>query len=254
MNLKKVKDSRASKPVKVQDMDKSEQTDEVKTELFKLVQQFVRKYWRRYYPAYKGDIDDLISEFYTEFLTEKGRGDKKESLLDKFNPNVTTLPYVVKVAVQRMLIDRSRSDKGETNYNEKYDEETGELSLDYIANTAAEDEVQLEEIEFSDEQIAELRDLYDEMPEDKKKEWLDYYKEVKNVLSPNFQALFKDLVNETDWSEAEAILSGKGPDWKLTVNVNGKTETHNIRARHKESALQKAKKLYPEIEEITYTE
>ena len=49
-------------------------------------------------------------EFFCQFLTPKGRGDVKETLLDKFDPNVTSLAYLVKVSVTRKLIDRSRQD------------------------------------------------------------------------------------------------------------------------------------------------
>lgn len=179
---------------KVSDVSKEEQTDALKEELYKLVQQFVWKYWRMYYPQYKGETSDLIVDFFEQFLTEKGRGEKKENLLDKFDPSMTSLPYLVKTAVIRMLIDRSRTDKGEVNYSEQYDEETGELSLDFLSNLVNEDEVSIDEIEFTPEQIFEIRDLYDELPEADKKHFIRMYKEVKNVLAPNFQALFKDLV------------------------------------------------------------
>lgn len=190
MNLKKIKDSS-----KVQDMDKSEQTDKVKKELYDLTLQFVRKYWRQYYPAFKGDIDDLASDYYLEFLTPKARErGKEQSLLDKFDPTITTLPYLVKVAVTRKLIDSSRTDKGEKNYTETYDDEYGDLSLDYISEHIDEPDFQIEEIEFDLDQVAELRDLYDEMSPERKKSFLRTYQEVKGVLSPNFKELFKDLV------------------------------------------------------------
>lgn len=179
---------------KVSDVAKEEQTDALKEELYKLVQQFVWKYWRVYYPQYKGETHDLIVDFFEQFLTEKGRGEEKENLLDKYDPSMTSLPYLVKTSVIRMLIDRSRTDKGEVNYSEQYDEETGELSLDFLSNLLDEDEVSVDGIEFTPEQIFEIRDLYDELSEADKKHFIRMYKEVKNVLAPNFQALFKDLV------------------------------------------------------------
>ena len=192
--FEKLVSGKADEPKKKTQRTKSDD-EKVKEELYKLTQQFVRKYQRQYYPAYKGELDDLVSDFYAEFLTPKSREKgKEESLLDKFDENVTSLPYLVKVAVQRKLIDRSRSDKGEKNYVEKYDEETGDLSLDYIAEHADDEEIQLENIEFSDDEIFELRDLYDEMSPEKKKAFLKYYNEVKDVLAPNFKKLFADLV------------------------------------------------------------
>lgn len=232
-------------------MDKKSQ-ENYKVQMYELVRMFVRAYQRRYYIQYKGDIDDLASDFYLEFMTPKARElGKEQSLLDKFDPNVTTLPYLVKVSVIRMLIDRSRSDKGEINYTEKYDEETGELSLDYIANHIDEEAVQLEDIQFSEEEIFELRDLYDNMPEKKKQEFLDYYQQVKNVLSPNFRALFKDLTNEEDWNEYSIKVEGKAPNYKAVVYKAGKKkEERDYRAAHSESALKKIKKDFPEVEDI----
>lgn len=178
----------------IADMSKEEQTDKVKTELYNLTQQFVRKYWRQNYPQYKGDIDDLVSDFYIQFMTPKSREEGKEqSLLDKYDPKVTSLPYLVKVAVQRMLIDRARTDKGEKNYTEKYDEDTGDLSLDYIAEHTDDPDIQLEDLEFTEDEILELRDKFDEMDAPHKKALKKYYTEVKNVLSPNFKKLFADI-------------------------------------------------------------
>lgn len=182
---------------KIADMSKEEQTDEVKEQLYKLTKQFVYKHWREYYPKYKGDLDDLVTDFYIQFLTPKSReAGKEQSLLDKFDKDITSLPYLVKVAVNRMLIDRARTDKGEVNYNERYDEETGELSLDYIANHADDEDIQIEDIQFTEDEIFELRDRYDEMSDAEKKAFLKYYKEVKNVLSPNFKELFEQVVEE----------------------------------------------------------
>lgn len=244
--LSRITDSR------IFDMSKEEQTDKVKEELYKLVQQFVRKYWRQYYPSYKGEVDDLVSDFYTEFLTPKSREKgKEESLLDKFDPSVTTLPYVTKVAVTRMLIDRARNDKGEKNYTEKYDEETGELSLDYLASHLDEPDIQLEDITFSDDEILEMRDLFDEMSPEKKKEFMKYYQEVKNVLAPNFQALFRDLTGEADPSKSEIVISGTAPNFKATLKEDGKNKSEtDIRARNIESAKQKALKKFPGITKI----
>lgn len=92
-------------------MTKQQQTDDVLVELFKLTLQFTRKYQPRYYYQFRGEVYDLAMEFYCEFLTPKGRGEVKESLLDKFNPEITSLAYLVKVSVQRKLIDRSRADR-----------------------------------------------------------------------------------------------------------------------------------------------
>lgn len=184
---------------RVFDMDKSEQTDKVKTELYNLTLQFVRKYWRDYYPNYKGELEDLAMDMYEGFLTPKSRvKGKEETLLDKFDPNVTTLPYLVKVSVQRGLIDAARSDKRESNYTEKYDDETGELSLDYlVSHLDTEPDIQIEDIVFDEEEIAELRDKFDGLKPSVKTQFKKSFNEVKNVLSPNFRELFEDLLRPT---------------------------------------------------------
>jgi len=156
---------------------------------------FVWKYHTRYYPHFKGDLDDLISDFFLEFLTPKSRvSGKEQSLLDKFDPKVTTLPYLVKVSVIRKLIDRERTDKKELNYTEKYDETTGDLSLDFLVNKADTNETQLEDLEFLDEEILELRNKFGELSPPAKRAFLKYYNEVRDVLPLNFKSLFKDVV------------------------------------------------------------
>lgn len=254
----KVEDSTQPKSLlsRVCDMAKEDQTDQVKEELYKLTQQFVYKYWRKYYPAYKGDVEDLVSDMYLEFLTPKSRiKGKEESLLDKFDPSITTLPYVVKVAVQRMLIDKSRKDKGEKNYAEDYDEETGRLTLDFLANRIDDPEIQVDDIEFTPEEIMELRDLYDELPAYKKNHFIKLFRKAQeeHELAPNFLALFKDLTGERNWNDVTVEVSGKAPDYVAKFFDDGELyETRDYRAAHTESVRQKILKQYPSIREITF--
>lgn len=233
-----------------------DQTEEVKVRLFKLTQQFVRKYVSRYYKQYNGVVDDLVMDYYVEFLTPKSREIGKEaSLLDKFDENVTTLPYLVKVAVQRKLIDSSRTDKGEKNYTADYDEETGDLSLDYISEHIDEPDIQIEDIQFSDDQIAELRDMYDEMGEKEKKAFLDYYGEVKNTLSPNFKELFMDLTGEVDLTDAKVSITGKAPNFHVIIKANGKQVTNKTqRAGNYDSLIKKIKAEFKGIPDGAFPE
>jgi hypothetical protein len=249
--MKLAKLSRVCDSAKVQDMAPEEQTDKVKKELYDLTLQFVRKYWRQYYPQFKGDINDLASDYYLDFLTPKSREKGKEqSLLDKFDPKVTSLPYLVKVAVQRKLIDGSRTDKGEKNYEETYDEETGDLSLDYIANAPEEDDLQIEDIEFSPADIAELKEKFANMGPKEKKAFLDYYSEVKGVLSQNFKDLFREVTGDIDFSKAEVSVTGKAPSYDLVIKVEGKVVVEKtIRAGNISSLVRKIQKEYPEIDE-----
>lgn len=90
-------------------MKKEEQTVSVIKELYNLTYQFTHALTSHYYYQFRGDVNDLASEFFTQFITPKGRkGAVKESLLDKFNPETTSLAYLVKVCVTRKLIDQSR--------------------------------------------------------------------------------------------------------------------------------------------------
>lgn len=90
-------------------MTKAEQTDAVFQELYALTRTFTRAYQGHYFYQFHGDIDDLAAEFFTQFITPKARKGEKQTLLDKFDPSITTLPYLVKVSVIRKLIDASRT-------------------------------------------------------------------------------------------------------------------------------------------------
>lgn len=90
-------------------MEKSQQTEEIYQELYKLTRVMTRALVKKYYYQFRGDVDDLAADFFTQFITPKGRkGAPQESLLDKFNPETTSLAYLVKVCVTRKLIDQSR--------------------------------------------------------------------------------------------------------------------------------------------------
>ena len=205
---------------KICDMAPEEQTQDVKTQLYNLTQQFVRKYWRQYYPQYKGEIDDLTSDFYLEFETPKGsearqakknpgKEFKKETLLDKFDPNITTLPYLVKSAVIRKLIDRSRTDKGELNYSENYDEETGDLSLDYLANAESmdESEIALNDIEFDRDQIREAKRIIQSMDQKQRKELNWRYSRLKKTLPENMKEFFETVLSDS-FQVSDSVVPG----------------------------------------------
>lgn len=219
---------------KIFDLKKEEQTDSIKTRLYNLTRQFVYKYWREYYSSFKGDLDDLVSDFYVDFCTAKSREEGNEqSLLDKFDPNITTLEYLVKVAVQRKLVDKARGDKHEMNYAERYDEETGDLSLDFLAKHIDEEDESVDKMVFTEDDIFELRDKFDALSEEEKKHFVRVYNEVKNVLAPNFQALFEDLVSgykpkqkavSGDPEEQEFISKfGEGVRFKKKGQLEGAT-------------------------------
>jgi len=242
--------------MKISDISKEEQTPQLKKELYDMVLTFVRKYQPLYYAQYKGDIRDLASDFYVEFLTEKGRGNKpKESLLDKYDPNITVLPYLVKVAVQRALIDRSRSDKGEINYLENYDDEddANRLTLNILSkNLEADDPEALENIEFSDEFIDEMKERFLNLSIEEQNRFrkaLEYYRKKYSLLE-NFDQLFSNL--EEFWKpeefKGELVVSGKQPNFVVTFKpTGGEPETFDLKSRNMESVTKKLGKMFPNV-------
>ena len=140
-------------------MRKEEQTQKVLLELCDLTLNFTRAYQPRYYYQYRGDVYDLAMEFYCEFLTPKSRKGTPESLLDKFNPEITTLPYLVKVSTIRKLIDRSRSDKYRLTSLDKLIEDgvSPSFTLDFLSNI--EDKVDLTEVSMRSKIITEFNKL-----------------------------------------------------------------------------------------------
>ena len=193
---------------RISDVSTEQQTEAFKKEIFEDIRLFVLKYQKHYYPAYKGELDDLIVDYYTEFTRpKKHRNGETFSEMDRFEyeklggENWTAddskkLAAYIQRFVMGRLIDSARKDKGEKNYSERYNEETGELSVDFLAKLAAERDPQIEEIEVTPEMILEARDRYDEMDDKKKQEFLELYHEIKNTISPNLRPLFKDIVGE----------------------------------------------------------
>lgn len=247
MNLKKYTTLK-----RVQDLSEAEQTPELKKELYDMILPFVRKYQPIYYAQYKGDIRDLASDMYVSFMTRKGRGEKKENLLDKFDPSVTVLPYLVKVAVQRKLIDYSRSDKGEVNYSENYDgeDDARKLTLNILSKTLSnKEEESLEDIVFTEDFIGEMKDRYNELPKSEKerfKKALAHYRK-KIGLYDNFEELFsyleKDMEEHVDGT---ITIKGVRPDFTIVfTDPQGNVEETPARSRNIESVLKKARKKYP---------
>lgn len=213
---------------KIQDIAQEEQTDDLKLHLYDLVKQFVYSEWRHYHPHLnrnKDTIDDVINKIYVDFLTPKSRvKGNEQSLLDKWDPERLDLPSLVKVSVRRKLIDLERSYKGEINYSESYDEETGDLSLDFLAKQIAEDDENLETMEFTKEDVDNIKSRYDQFDEEKRNEFLTLYEKIKNSLPDNFKKLFAEVVGNdkptlSRKNEPEvAQLLHKDLDYEFVVN------------------------------------
>lgn len=217
--------------IKIVDLDKSKQTDEIKKEVYDLIKQFVYKNQKRYYPHFQGEIDDIVYNLFAEFLEQKThRNGEVFSELDRFDPGkiggdakYNKLATYVKTFVVKSLIDAERTDKRETKYTEKYDEETGDLSLDFLINKVAEKDTQVDEIEFSDKDYRLAKEKFEALPKSAKNKFISLYKESRSALSKNFVDLFDTLVDvdsEKDKKEHTVFdtIKGFAPEG-VTVNL-----------------------------------
>lgn len=238
---------------RVQDLSLEEQTPQLKKELYDMILPYVRKYQPLYYVQYQGDLRDLASDLYLQFMTRKGRGGKsKPNLLDKYDPEVTVLPYLVKVCVIRGLIDRSRADKGNLHFSETYEgeESANKLTLDILSNKlSTEEETKLENIEFSEDFIAEMKDKFNELSQadkDKFKRSLKHYR-TKVGLHENFDELFSYLEKDMEEHyEGDITIEGTKPNFTIVfTHPDGTREETPARSRSVESALKKAARQYP---------
>lgn len=200
-------------------MNKEEQTSQVKVRLYNLTKSFVYKYQPRYYKQFKGELDDLISQFYLEFLTPKSRvKGKEETLLDKYSPKVTSLEYLVKVSVQRKLIDASRKDKAETSYD-ALQEVMGPSYLDSIVYANQDESVHVDLVDYDKEQMMKIVDRYDALDEAQKKHIQALYKEQRPAFAPNWKKMFDEVIEfdeEQEVSHKEVLKS-----LTLTIEYHG---------------------------------
>ena len=106
---------------------------EVKVKVWELVHKYVKFHQPYYYRQFQGDLWDLGQDIFESFMKAKARvrrvkdltgkvlkdeegnevrvRGREQSLLDKYNPQVTSIEYLVKGCVIRKLIDYSRGDK-----------------------------------------------------------------------------------------------------------------------------------------------
>lgn len=171
-----------------------EVTEKLQTELYNLTEMFVRAYQPRYYVQYRGDIRDLVSEFFVQFMTRKSRvPGKEQNLLEKFNPNITTLPYLVKVSVQRMLIDRSRSDKREVNYEAKVDE-YGDVILASM-NIVDEPSESIDDFDFDEDELELYKKAWAHKSPQQQKEIIAELDMVRNIINPTVVKFIDALID-----------------------------------------------------------
>ena len=106
---------------------------DVKVKVWELVHKYVKVHQPYYYRHFQGDLWDLGQDIFESFMKAKSKArlvkdltgkvmkdeegnvmrvrGREQSLLDKYNPQVTSIEYLVKGCVIRKLIDYSRGDK-----------------------------------------------------------------------------------------------------------------------------------------------
>ena len=177
-----------------------DQTEEVKVRLFKLTQQFVRKYVSRYYKQYNGVVDDLVMDYYVEFLTPKSREIGKEaSLLDKFDDTITSLEYLVKVAVQRKLIDSSRQNPIPMLRIDNFQDEFGDCIADTFGLTTFQDEEPncVEDFRtFTMTEVHVIKYRFDKLSIAAKAAIKKQFQDTKIALAPAYREVFELVLGE----------------------------------------------------------
>lgn len=213
---------------KVLDVAKDKQSEEFKREIYEDIQSFVRKYHTRYYPHYKGELSDLVVDFYADFThPKKHRNGEVYSEMDRFEYNKLggdnwtgddskRLAAYIQRFVWHRLIDRERTDKQEINYSETYNEETGDLSLDYLAKLIDEQDDSIEDLVFTPKLVAQAKEAYVNMPNHKKKEFLQLYESLKNALPDNMSKLFTEVVGEDTSADIKSAPKSKAVSSEVT--------------------------------------
>jgi hypothetical protein len=186
------------------------QTEEVKVRLFYLTSQFTKKYVHRYYKQFEGDINDLIMEYYLEFLTPKSREKGKEqSLLDKYDSRITSLEYLVKVAVQRKLIDSSRSNPYNSVRIDFFQDEYGDCIAEAFGLTVNQDDPTgciADNRTFTKEEASVIKMKFESMPDETKEAWVKQYREMRSALSGQYQLLFDYLIADMKKEEVKPAM------------------------------------------------
>lgn len=213
---------------RVLDVAKDKQSDAFKQEIYEDIQSFVYKYHTRYYPHYKGELSDLVVEFYADFMRpKKHRNGEVYSEMDRFEPDKLggsdwtaddskKLAAYIQRFVWHRLIDRERTDKREVNYSETYNEETGDLSLDYLAKLIDEQDPGIDELVFTPKLVSQAKEAYANMPNDKKKEFLKLYESLKSTLPENMSTLLSEVVGEDTSADIKSAPKSKASSSEVT--------------------------------------
>ena len=181
----------------------------LKLRLYNLTRQFVLKHSHHYYQQYHGDLQDLCQDFFIDFITPKCRpGGRKETLLDKYDSSVTSFEYLVKNAVIRKLIDRSRKDRTVSLSIDNLQEEYGDIITEtfQLVDSQKHSELQefidpsVDERIFTEDEVEYYRTKFEKLSENVRQSFVREYYKVRNVFASGYRNLFDTIIESVPTS------------------------------------------------------
>lgn len=175
----------------------------LKLRLYNLTRQFVLKHSHHYYQQYRGDLQDLCQDFFIDFITPKCRtGGRKETLLDKYDSSVTSFEYLVKNAVIRKLIDRSRKDRTVSLSIDNLQEEYGDIITEtfQLVDSQKHSELQefidpsVDERIFTEDEVEYYRTKFEKLSENVRQSFVREYYKVRGVFASGYRNLFDTII------------------------------------------------------------
>lgn len=181
----------------------------LKLRLYNLTRQFVLKHSHHYYQQYRGDLQDLCQDFFIDFITPKCRpGGRKETILDKYDSSVTSFEYLVKNAVIRKLIDRSRKDRTVSLSIDNLQEEYGDIITEtfQIVDSQKHSELQefidpsVDERIFTEDEVEYYRTKFEKLSENVRQSFVREYYKVRSVFASGYRNLFDTIIESVPTS------------------------------------------------------
>lgn len=181
----------------------------LKLRLYNLTRQFVLKHSHHYYQQYRGDLQDLCQDFFIDFITPKCRpGGRKETLLDKYDSSVTSFEYLVKNAVIRKLIDRSRKDRTVSLSIDNLQEEYGDIITEtfQLVDSQKHSELQefidpsVDERIFTEDEVEYYRTKFEKLSENVRQSFVREYYKVRSVFASGYRNLFDTIIESVPTS------------------------------------------------------
>lgn len=175
----------------------------LKLRLYNLTRQFVLKHSHHYYQQYRGDLQDLCQDLFIDFITPKCRpGGRKETLLDKYDSSVTSFEYLVKNAVIRKLIDRSRKDRTVSLSIDNLQEEYGDVITETFQLVESQQHSGLQEFVdpsvderiFTEDEVEYYRIKFEKLSENVRQSFVREYYKVRNVFAIGYRNLFDTII------------------------------------------------------------